>query len=56
MKKTLYDFCLENGMANLLVEWDAAENLPQTPQTISYGSGKPMGWVCSQGHHLSTAP
>ena len=50
MKKTLYDFCLENSMPHLLEEWDTVENLPHTPQTISYGSGKPMGWVCSQGH------
>jgi len=50
MKQTLYDFCLESGNAHLLVEWDTAENLPHTPQTISFGSSKPMGWVCPQGH------
>lgn len=50
MKKTLYDYCLESGRADLLVEWDTAENLPRTPQTISYGSSLPMGWICRQGH------
>jgi len=50
MKQSLYDFCLESGNAHLLVEWDTVENLPHTPQTISFGSSKPMGWVCPQGH------
>ena len=55
MKKTLYDFCLENEKAHLLVQWDAASNLPDTPQTISCGSRKQAWWVCDQGHRWQAA-
>lgn len=55
MKKTLYDFCIESGRGDLLVEWDTAENLPETPQTVTYGSGLSVGWVCSQGHRWKAA-
>ena len=50
MKKTLYDFCMENEQGHLLEEWDPQENLPRTPQSVSYGSRLSAVWVCSQGH------
>ena len=55
MKKTLYDFCLETGKAHLLVQWDDAGNLPDTPKTISHGSRKQAWWACDQGHRWQAA-
>ena len=55
MKKTFYDFCLEHGKEHLLVQWDTAGNLPDTPKTISHGSRKQAWWVCDQGHRWQAA-
>lgn len=50
MKKTLYDFCVENGKTGLLREWDDAANGGLTPKRITYGSGKKVWWRCAKGH------
>lgn len=55
MKQSLYDFCLENGKGYLLVQWDTAGNLPDTPRTLSAGSRKQVWWVCDHGHRWQAA-
>lgn len=50
MKKSLYEYCIENSKSNLLTEWDDAANGEATPKTVSYGSGKKAWWRCKQGH------
>lgn len=50
MKKTLYEFCIENGKEELLRQWDKEANGALTPQTVSYGSGKKAWWCCEKGH------
>lgn len=50
MKKTLYEFCVENGRNDLLCQWDTEANGALSPQTVSYGSGKKAWWRCEKGH------
>lgn len=50
MRQTLYDFCRENGKEDLLTQWDAAKNLPETPQTVTHGSHTAAWWQCENGH------
>ena len=50
MKKSLFDFCTQQGQEALLAQWDEKENLPLTPDTIPYDSAKAVWWRCSQGH------
>lgn len=50
MKKSLYEFCMENQKDRLLQEWDQEANGEITPKTISYGSGKKAWWRCEKGH------
>lgn len=50
MKKTLYEFCMENHKDSLLLEWDREKNGEMTPGTVSYGSGRKAWWRCAEGH------
>lgn len=50
MKKSLYEFCMENNKKDLLQEWDDAANGEMTPHTVTYGSGKKAWWRCKKGH------
>lgn len=49
-RQMLYDFCRETGKTDLLAQWDTVKNLPDTPQTVSYGSKRKMWWRCGKGH------
>jgi hypothetical protein len=52
MRKSLYDFCKENGKEFLLEEWDYEKNeeLGLTPKNIGPKSSKKVYWKCFQGH------
>ena len=50
MYETLSEFCARNGFDDLLSQWDAAANLPLTPETIRYGSKQRVWWKCERGH------
>lgn len=50
MRKSLYNFCHENGLEYLLDQWDSQRNGKLTPQRISYGSKKRVWWKCDNGH------
>ncbi len=50
MKKSLYDYCRENGQQYLLKEWHQKLNGELTPKQISYGSKKKVWWRCEHGH------
>lgn len=50
MKKTLYEFCVENNKEDLLQQWDDTANGDMTPRTVTYGSGKKAWWRCEKGH------
>ena len=51
VKETLAAYCRRTGRMDLLEEWEAAANLPHTPENTSYGSKFRAHWRCAQGHH-----
>ena len=50
MRQSLYDWCIEHGQFDLLMQWDTGANLPLTPRDVSFGSGKDYHWICARGH------
>lgn len=50
MRENLYDFCNRTGQSILLEQWNVEQNLPLTPQDISYGSKKKVWWKCGKEH------
>lgn len=54
MKKSLYEYCIENLRPDLLEQWDAEKNAPLTPHDVSYGSKKKVWWHCEKGHSWDT--
>ena len=40
MKKSLYDWCIENNKEHLLAEWDCHQNENLDTKEIGYGSHK----------------
>lgn len=55
MRKSFYDFCVENGKENLLTQWDSGKNLPLTPHSVTYGSRQKLWWRCEHGHTWQAA-
>ena len=55
MGESLYDFCIRGGRQELLNQWLEKENLPATPQSISYGSRRKVWWQCGEGHRWQAA-
>ncbi len=55
MRKTLYDYCTENGCTDLLSEWDTEMNGGLTPHDVAYGSKKHAYWRCAHGHRWQAA-
>lgn len=49
MRKSLYEYCRENGEDALLSEWARAEN-GRGPEEVSYGSKIKYWWRCPEGH------
>ncbi|HFJ9467876.1 zinc-ribbon domain-containing protein [Bacillus cereus group sp. BfR-BA-01495] len=45
MKKSLYDWCIENNKEHLLAEWDCQQNENLDTKEIGYGSHKKVGWI-----------
>ena len=50
MKKSLYDYCIENDRAELIDQWDAKKNDELSPHAVSYGSAFKVWWKCEKGH------
>lgn len=50
MRESLYDYLVRTDNLSLLDEWDAEQNAPVTPHTITFGSDRKMWWRCSGGH------
>ena len=46
----LYDYCIRNHRQELLEQWEREENLPNTPETVSWGSHYFAHWRCEKGH------
>ena len=47
MRQSLYAYCRQYRKLPLLDEWDAARNLPLTPQTVTYGSKRAVCPYCT---------
>lgn len=41
---------------DLAKEWHPIKNGSLSPKTISYGSGKPVWWICENGHDWQVSP
>ena len=54
-RQSLDSFCRQYGRQHLLDEWDTEKNIPDTPQTVSYGSQRKIWWRCSKGHSWQTS-
>lgn len=55
MRETLRKYCEETGKFSVLAEWDTDNNLPLTPDTVSYGSKSKVWWKCAHGHSWKSA-
>lgn len=56
MRKSFYEWCIENNKQELLGEWDYEKNIHITPKDLSYGSVKKVWWVCEKGHSYDALP
>ena len=54
MKNSLYEYCIERDVHQLLDQWDKEKNAPLTPQDVSFGSHTKIWWNCGHGHQWST--
>lgn len=48
MKKSFYDWCIENSKEHLLSEWDYEKNKNLEPKDISFGNTQQIWWKCPQ--------
>ena len=56
MRQSLLEYCTAEGRFRpLLDEWDAARNLPLTPQSVTHGSHAQVWWRCAHGHSWRAA-
>lgn len=55
MRQSLLEYCTGSRFRPLLDEWDAARNLPLTPQSVTHGSHAQVWWRCAQGHSWRAA-
>ncbi len=53
---SLTEWCKKNKRYDFLKEWDYEKNGEQTPDTVQYGCGKKMWWICSKGHSFEATP
>ena len=50
MKKSLYDYCVENERHDLLDQWDTERNGNLSPKNIAPYSHVKVWWRCEKGH------
>lgn len=50
IRRTFRAFCTEQGKTALLAQWDLEQNLPLTPDDVTFGSHKRVWWTCPSGH------
>ena len=54
MKKSFEEYCTEEGLSEILAEWDIERNAPLMPKDVSFGSHKMIWWRCKIGHSWQT--
>ena len=55
IRQTFREFCVGQGKAALLSQWDAERNAPLTPDDVTFGSHKKIWWICKSGHSWQAA-
>ncbi|PDY46811.1 zinc-ribbon domain-containing protein [Bacillus pseudomycoides] len=50
MKKSFYDWCIENNKEHFLAEWDHEQNEDLEIKEIGYGSNKNAWWIGRCNH------
>ena len=55
MRTSLYDYCREHDLNDLLRQWHPSKNEPLTQQTVTYGSKRRIWWRCDRGHEWQAA-
>lgn len=50
IRRTFRASCAEQGKTALLAQWDIEQNLPLTPDDVTFGSHKRVWWTCPNGH------
>jgi len=56
MRESLRDYCRRMNLEWVADEFCCEKNAPLTPETVSYGSSRPMWWRCGQGHEFQASP
>lgn len=47
---SLFDYCKQNGTADVLAQWHPTKNEPLSPDQVTFGSKKKAWWICEKGH------
>lgn len=55
MRTSLYDYCREHDLNDLLRQWHPSKNEPLTQQTVTYGSKRRIWLRCDHGHEWQAA-
>lgn len=50
MKTSLQNYCMSQGLQELLDQWHSEKNNGLVPTEISYGSRQKVWWRCAKGH------
>ena len=56
MGETLRQYCHRTGLSFLLSQWLTEENLPLTPDNVTYASHRRVWWRCEAGHTWQVSP
>lgn len=50
MSQTLFEYCIDNNLQNLLDEWNNEKNTDFSVHDVSYASNQKVWWRCQHGH------
>ena len=56
MGESFRQYCHRKGFGFLLEQWLTEENYPLTPDTVTFGSHRPIWWRCDKGHTWQVSP
>src|SRR5262245_28146044 len=54
--KVVMSNCLATTHPDLARQWHPTKNGTLTPSNVTYGNGKPIWWLCENGHQWSASP
>lgn len=53
---SFYEYCEKHHKEQILNAWNAKRNLPCRPQAIPWDYGRPVFWMCENGHRWRSSP